>query len=402
MLTASQALAALAGLALVFACVCFLLASWRVRLQQAQAWSPIHQSSELLGAENGESQLLKSSSPPPTNGRSGDAAGAPPVPAAQAGAASSSTPAQLRTRMLCVCCLCLQYAAYALLRRYATGILKEDWSMASVLGAGEAIKFVVSLAAIGSSASASEAPEGPLSERTCYLLRHSAKMAVPAVLYLMMNMLGFVALRRVDAGTFAIIQQTKAFFTAAFQRALLGRTLSVPKWCTLTLLILGVTIISLEAQPKAACGAAALTAATSTAVTTTATSTTAASASATGSVAAVAAAASSYAVGVLAVTADSALSGYATVYFERVLKTTALSSPSGRCSSTCHGHSSSTRRSRCTDGAASRPSLRCSARSAASSSRSSSSTPTASPKPSQRPRQLCSPPRLGTCSLRGR
>ena len=76
--------------------------------------------------------------------------------------------------------------------------------------------------------SASEAPEGPLGERLSYLLRHSAKMAVPAVLYLIMNTLGFVALRRVDAGTFAVIQQTKAFFTALFQRALLGRTPTRP------------------------------------------------------------------------------------------------------------------------------------------------------------------------------
>ena len=34
-----------------------------------------------------------------------------------------------RTRMLCVAFLCLQYSVYALLRRYATGILREDWSM---------------------------------------------------------------------------------------------------------------------------------------------------------------------------------------------------------------------------------------------------------------------------------
>ena len=89
--------------------------------------------------------------------------------------------------------------------------------------------------------------------------------------------------------------------------AVLTGTLSVPKWCTLTILVLGVTIISLQAQPHSGCGPVA------------------SSASATPtSMAAAAAAASSYAVGVLAVTGDSALSGYATVYFERVLKTTVL------------------------------------------------------------------------------
>jgi hypothetical protein len=160
-----------------------------------------------------------------------------------------------RVRLLCVGFLCVQYSAYALLRRYATGILREEWSAASVLGIGELIKFVIALGCIGVWTSASEAPPGPLSERLGHLLRgalapspqgegetdvcrcvlksrglavrvrvrassraDSGKMAVPAFLYLVMNTLGFIALRHIDAGTFAVIQQTKAFFTALFQR----------------------------------------------------------------------------------------------------------------------------------------------------------------------------------------
>lgn len=251
-----------------------------------------------------------------------------------------------RTRMLCVAFLCLQYSAYALLRRYATGILKEDWSMASVLGAGEAIKFVISLACIGAWDSASEAPAGPLTSRLPYLLAHSGKMAVPAFLCasagartiplvsalsldgrsavrvprmpdLAMNMLGFVSLRRLDAGTFAIIQQSKVFFTALFQRLLLHRTLSVPKWCALVLLVLGVTLISLMAQPGShGCGPWAAQPWGSDAAQH--------APHAAPATAAAAAGLSSYAIGVLAVSADSAMSGFATVYFEKVLKTTVL------------------------------------------------------------------------------
>ena len=122
--------------------------------------------------------------------------------------------------------------------------------MASVLGIGEAIKFVIALGCIGMWSSASEAPAGPFTSRLIYLISHSGKMAVPAFLYLAMNMLGFVSLRRLDAGTFAIIQQSKVFFTALFQRLLLQRKLSIPKWCALILLVLGVTLISLMAQPS--------------------------------------------------------------------------------------------------------------------------------------------------------
>jgi len=83
---------------------------------------------------------------------------------------------------------------------------------------------------------------------------------------------------------------------------MLGRTLSLPKWCTLTILVLGVCLISLESQPSRQCGGAAA----------------AATAGATS------VSASAYAVGVAAVFADSALSGFATVYFEKMLKTTVL------------------------------------------------------------------------------
>ena len=75
-------------------------------------------------------------------------------------------------------------------------------------------------------------------------------MAVPAGIYLAMNMLGFVSLHRIDAGTFAVVQQSKIFFTALFGRLFLGRILSQPKWCALVCLVLGVLLITLEAQPS--------------------------------------------------------------------------------------------------------------------------------------------------------
>jgi len=249
------------------------------------------------GKEEGEEELLPYDN---TTKQTGDAAASKSSDGAAVAPPIAESVDAVRVRALCVSFLCLQYSAYALLRRYSTGILKEPWSAASVLGAGEALKFSVSLAAIGAWQGTSEAPASSVRERLSFLVLHSAKMSVPAVIYLVMNFLGFVALRRVDAGTFAIVQQSKVFFTAALQRVMLGRALSVPKWCALTLLVLGVSLISLLSQPSRQCGggAAAPTVATSTAA--------------------------SYLTGVAAVLADSALSGFATVYFEKMLKTTVL------------------------------------------------------------------------------
>ena len=217
---------------------------------------------------------------------------------------SGQTFEQLRIRTLCVAFLCVQYSAYALLRRYATGVLKEGWSSASVLGVGEALKFVISLAMIARREDGSESPKGPVGQRLSWLLSNSAKMAVPAGIYLAMNMLGFVSLHRIDAGTFAVVQQSKIFFTALFGRLFLGRILSSPKWCALVTLVLGVLLITLEAQPNhQACADPTQTDA---------------------SRSMMADSPVSYMIGVVAVTLDSLLSGFATVYFEKVLKTTVL------------------------------------------------------------------------------
>ncbi|KAL1523077.1 hypothetical protein AB1Y20_018037 [Prymnesium parvum] len=207
------------------------------------------------------------------------------------------------TRALCVGFLCLQYAAYALLRRYAAGILHEEWSFASVLGVGEVIKFGISLTVIARTRDASEAPPGTLQDRTKWLLLNSGKMAVPAAIYLAMNMLGFVSLKRVDAGTFAVVQQSKIFFTALFARIFLSRVLSIPKWCALSCLVCGVTIISLHANPEYACFTSSAPPKPGTMVE---------------------GGPFQYLFGVAAVTLDSALSGFATIYFEKVLKTTTL------------------------------------------------------------------------------
>jgi UDP-sugar transporter A1/2/3 len=52
--------------------------------------------------------------------------------------------------------------------------------------------------------------------RVCWLVAHSWKMMVPAVIYLVMNILGFVALGHLDAATFSIVAQMKVLTTALF------------------------------------------------------------------------------------------------------------------------------------------------------------------------------------------
>merc|ERR1719353_813471 len=97
---------------------------------------------------------------------------------------------------------------------------------------------------------ASDVPSGSALSKYVFLIAHSWKMMVPAVVYLVMNILGFVALGHLDASTFSIVAQMKVFTTAIFSVLILQRHLPMRKWRALTTLTLGVILISNEAIPK--------------------------------------------------------------------------------------------------------------------------------------------------------
>ena len=143
-------------------------------------------------------------------------------------------------------------------------------------------------------------PAGSCVSKYAWLICHSWKMLVPAVIYLVMNILGFVALGHLDAATFSIVAQMKVFTTAIFSVMILGRQLRPRKWRALGLLVLGVLLISNEALPPGARASFA-----------------------SGNMPSDADAASalrSFAIGMAASFGDVLLSGFVSIYFEMVLK----------------------------------------------------------------------------------
>ena len=121
------------------------------------------------------------------------------------------------------------------------------------------------------------------------------RMGVPAACYCVQNLLFFVALSRLSATSYQLWSQSKTLFTALFFVVYLGRVLRKQQWIALVLLSMGVGLVQFYEAGGAAAAAAA------------AASSTAAS--------------STLAIGVAAVLASSLLSGFANVYFEKVVKT---------------------------------------------------------------------------------
>ena len=95
------------------------------------------------------------------------------------------------------------------MRRYSRGYLQEKYSASSALLVSETAKLLLSAVYVCTSDAPSDVPAGSPLSKYAHLIRHSLKMAVPAVIYLIMNLLGFLSLAHIDASTFAIVSQMK-------------------------------------------------------------------------------------------------------------------------------------------------------------------------------------------------
>ncbi|KAH7725437.1 CBN-SRF-3 protein [Aphelenchoides avenae] len=72
------------------------------------------------------------------------------------------------------------------------------------------------------------------------------KVCVPAMLYTVQNNLFYAAASHLDAATFMIVSQLKIFATALFSVLLLNRTLVRAQWFSLAVLFVGVSLVQLQ------------------------------------------------------------------------------------------------------------------------------------------------------------
>ena len=186
-------------------------------------------------------------------------------------------------RILVLVVLCTQNSIYTVLRRYSLGTLQEKYNKYEVLLVAEVIKIIFSAYMI------SDLPgyEQGFSTKLKRLAIRSKKMLGLAAMYGAMNVLSFVSLKNIGAGMFTIFAQLKIMTTAGFSAIVLGRRYSTPRWRALLSLMLGVLLFSepvwntSEEHPKD----------------------------------------TNLVIGVIAVLIEVSLSGFSSIYFEKVIKT---------------------------------------------------------------------------------
>ncbi|KAL1022936.1 hypothetical protein UPYG_G00034430 [Umbra pygmaea] len=117
------------------------------------------------------------------------------------------------------------------------------------------------------------------------------KLAIPSGIYTLQNNLLYVALSNLDAATYQVTYQLKILTTALFSVSMLGRRLGVYQWLSLLILMAGVALVQWPAESPTAPEKEQLSA-------------------------------GSQFVGVSAVLVACCSSGFAGVYFEKILKET--------------------------------------------------------------------------------
>lgn len=198
-------------------------------------------------------------------------------------------PSTVVVQLAALVSLSVQNAIYTLCRRFAFGVLRQHWSSASVLFTGELVKLLWAGSVVVSPHRSGEAYDGRAGlDRIVFLVQRSELMLVPAVIFFAMNLLSFVSLKRIDAATFTILAQGKIASTALCSVAMLGRRLSAHQWRALALLSIGQVLMNSEAFGHSSNGQAADR--------------------------------GEYVLGVAACLLEVTLSGFCSVYFERILK----------------------------------------------------------------------------------
>ena len=133
-----------------------------------------------------------------------------------------------------------QNAGYTLLRKYST--MTENVSSKEILLMSEFIKISFATYMIVNSNEVSDS-QGKGIDKLKWLLRNSSKMLVLAGIYGAMNILSFVALNYIGAGEFTICAQLKILSTAFMSVYILKTSLSNTKWRALFLLVLGCLLV---------------------------------------------------------------------------------------------------------------------------------------------------------------
>lgn len=150
----------------------------------------------------------------------------------------------LKTASLIV--LVFQTTASTLVMRYSRTLPGEKYISSTAVCLQEVIKLVTCALILALQSGSLTKACSAINDEVVQKPFDTLKVAVPAFIYTVQNNLIYVAVSNLDAGTYQVTYQLKILTTALFAVAMLGKKLQVQQWVSLGLLFLGVAIVQVD------------------------------------------------------------------------------------------------------------------------------------------------------------
>lgn len=144
--------------------------------------------------------------------------------------------------------LVIQNAGQVLIIRYVSTRNQDAFLKTVVVFFSEIFKFFASLILLTCSHGSLKNVLKDLRYYFIYNFLDSLKVGVPAFIYTIQNFLLFVSIENLDAGTYMVTYQLKTLTTALFTVLILKRRISLVQWFSLLVLACGVAIVQISAK----------------------------------------------------------------------------------------------------------------------------------------------------------
>jgi len=186
--------------------------------------------------------------------------------------------------------LVMQNSTLALTMRYSRSRGDVMYISSTAVVMSEIVKLVAASCLIGIEEGSISGLWSKLYHEIVLMPADFAKLLIPASLYTLQNNLAYIAVSNLDAASYQVLYQLKILTTAIFSVVLLRRRLDLSKWLSLVVLVGGVSLVQVSGLKTG------------------------------GTASEVAAATGNITIGLVSVILACCSSGFAGVYFEKVLK----------------------------------------------------------------------------------
>uniref|UniRef100_A0AC35U6R1 UDP-galactose/UDP-N-acetylglucosamine transporter srf-3 n=1 Tax=Rhabditophanes sp. KR3021 TaxID=114890 RepID=A0AC35U6R1_9BILA len=150
-------------------------------------------------------------------------------------------------RMSILIWLTFQNSAHNLLIRYSRARdVSEMFYATSAVFNTELIKLVICLYMVLHESGSISAMLRQISAQVIHQPYDTLKVCVPAMIYIVQNNLFYLAASHLDAASFMITSQIKIFTTALFSVVMLRKTLMRTQWFALLILFVGVSLVQMQ------------------------------------------------------------------------------------------------------------------------------------------------------------